>query len=195
MFRPMAFAVLVLLASTSFGQDIVDQWKYTLRRPAQGWRQADFDEAGWKEGSGGFGTVETPNARVGTTWTTDRIWLRKSFELKAIPANPALLIHHDENVEVFINGKSIARLEGYTTKYIVVPIAEGKRSALQAGSNLMAVHCQQKTGGQFIDVHLIDADNVPKLPTPKRSTKPFISNLITPWGEAVTPENAWTEYP
>ena len=33
------------------------------------------------------------------------------------------------------------------------------------------------------------------LPKPKRNTKPFASELITTWGEKVTPENAWTEYP
>ena len=45
------------------------------------------------------------------------------------------------------------------------------------------------------DAHVVDADNVPKLPRPKRPTTPFKSELITKWGEAVTPENAWTEYP
>lgn len=194
-FQSMAFMVLALVVSGSFGQDVVDRWKYTFRQPTQGWRQAGFDEAGWKEGSGGFGTVSTPNSRVGTTWSTNRIWLRKSFELKSIPAKPALLIHHDEDVEVFINDKSIAKLDKYTTKYIIVPIAKENHSALQIGSNLMAVHCRQQTGGQFIDVHLIDADHVPDLPTPTRSTKPFISDLITEWGEAVTPDNAWAEYP
>ncbi len=36
---------------------------------------------------------------------------------------------------------------------------------------------------------------IPKLPPAKRNTKPFQSELITQWGESVTPQNAWTEYP
>lgn len=190
-----AFVILTLLTSVSLGQEVVDDWRYTLRKPADGWRQAAFEDSDWKEASGGFGTRGTPGSRVGTTWATNSIWLRKSFDLAEVPAKPALLIHHDEDVEVYLNGKNIATLKGFTSKYKVVPIPDGKRSAIVNGRNVMAVHCSQKAGGQFIDVHLIDADNVPKLPKPKRSTKPFESDLITEWGANVTAANAWTEYP
>jgi len=176
-------------------QEIVDNWKYTLRKPDQGWRTAKFDDAGWTDASGGFGTRDTPGSRVGTVWATNSIWMRKSFDVANVPAKPALLIHHDENAEVFLNGKLVAAVKGFTSKYIVVPIPDEKQGAIRSGRNVMAMHCSQTQGGQFIDAHLIDADNVPKLPAAKRSTKPFQSELITKWGEAVTPENAWTEYP
>lgn len=185
----------LFLAVGCSAQNIVDDWRYTLRRPPEGWRRADFDDAGWKAGAGGFGTRDTPGARVGTVWATNHIWLRKSFDLTSVPDNPAILVHHDEDAEIYINGRQVAALKGFTMKYKVVPISADKRSALRAGKNLMAVHCRQTMGGQFIDVHLVDANKVPKLPMPKRSTKPFNSALITKWGEAVTPENAWTEYP
>ncbi len=194
-FYPCTFLLLLLLSTTLSAQEIVDTWKYTLRKPAEGWQTPDFDETDWTDGNGGFGVRDTPGSRVGTTWATNSIWLRKSFELTDVPANPALLIHHDEDVEVYVNGKSLANLKGFTTKYEVVPIPPGKRSVFKAGPNLMAVHCSQRTGGQFIDVHLIDADSVPNLPEPTRSTRPFVSELITKWGEDVTVENAWTEYP
>jgi hypothetical protein len=159
--------------------------------PGEGWQQADFDDSGWTEGHGGFGTRHTPGARVGTDWSTNNIWLRKTFPLAAVPEKPALLIHHDEDAEIFVNGQLLATFEGYTVEYKVVPIEAEKRALLRAGNNVMAVHCRQTIGGQFIDVHLVDAANVPKLPPPKRSTRPFISELITSWGEAVTPENVW----
>lgn len=185
----------VAVASVGHSQEIVDTWRYTVRRPADGWRQANFDDADWKQGHGGFGTRGTPGARIGTTWATSSIWLRKPFELSSIPTKPALLIHHDEDTEVYINGKQVAKVEGFQSKYIVLPIGNEPRSVLRTGRNTMAVHCKQTHGGQFIDVHLVDADNVPKLPKPKRDTKPFLSELTTTWGDRVTPENAWTEYP
>ena len=170
-------------------------WKYNLRKPAEGWQQSGFDDGDWNEGAGGFGEPSTPGARVGTLWKTDQIWLRKTIQVDAVPQRPALLIHHDENAQVYLNGKKVADLTGFTTDYRVVPLDGQGQSALKTGSNLLAVHCRQTTGGQFIDVHLIDADNVPKLPPAERSTKPFQSALITRWGEEVTADNAWTEYP
>lgn len=183
------------IADVCSSQEIVDDWRYTLRRPADNWRKADFDDAGWTKGSGGFGTHSTPGARVGTVWASNDIWLRKTFTLDAVPDKAALLIHHDEDAEVYVDGQAVAVLKGFTQEYKVVPIDSERRGALRAGQNVMAVHCRQTMDGQFIDVHLVDADNVPELPKPKRSTTPFKSELITKWGEAVTTEDAWTEYP
>ncbi|MCA9146012.1 MAG: hypothetical protein KDB05_24635, partial [Planctomycetales bacterium] len=60
----LTLSALLLLCSTSPAQDIVDSWKYTLRKPAEGWRSPDFDALDWKEANGGFGTRDTPGARV-----------------------------------------------------------------------------------------------------------------------------------
>ena len=141
-------------------QAISDTWRYTLRKPADGWQALDFDSSSWKKSAGGFGTTSTPNARVGTVWNTNNIWMRKSFELTSIPADASLLIHHDEDAEIYINGKSILTLEGFSTDYKTVAIPADKRSALRVGENTMAVHCRQTGGGQFIDAHLVDGNNV-----------------------------------
>lgn len=189
---------MVLSALTSqmaLAAEIQDSWKYTTNAPGEGWQAKDFAESGWQEGFGGFGTADTPGSRLGTRWETNDIWMRKAFDLEKIPARPALLIHHDEGAEVYINGELVAQIDGYTTEYQVIAIEDSKREVLKTGQNLMAVHCHQTAGGQFIDAHLVDADNVPDLPKPQRSSKPFVSHLITEWGEKVTALNAWTEYP
>ena len=195
---------LVLLASLNSGlstqaqqnsSTIADFWRYTLQQPADGWQQAGFDDSGWKEGNGGCGSRGTPAARIGTPWNSSDIWLRKSFGLQAVPEDVALLIHHDEDAEIFINGNQVATLPGYTVEYTVVPLDAAARDSLRQGDNLLAVSCHQTGGGQFIDVHVVDADNVPQLPPAKRNSSPFRSQLITEWGAAVTAKNAWTEYP
>ncbi|WP_460167455.1 family 43 glycosylhydrolase [Thermostilla marina] len=175
------------------GQEIVDTWRFIDRQPPQTWKNPTFDDSRWAEGNGGFGTLETPGARVGTNWAGQEIWARKRFVLDKLPAKPALLMHHDEDAEVYINGKLVGEFPGFWKEYRVVPIEDP--AVLVKGENVLAVHCRQTTGGQFIDVHVVDANHVPTLPEPKRSLKPFVSELITPWGEKVTPENAWREYP
>ena len=107
-----ALFMLVPAMSAGFAQEIVDQWRYNLRKPADGWRRANFDDSDWQTGNGGFGTIETPGARIGTLWSTRCIWLRKTFDLETIPAHAALLMHHDENVDVFINGRLVAKKQG-----------------------------------------------------------------------------------
>jgi hypothetical protein len=191
----MRNTLTLLFALTSIARaDFADPaWRYTLKKPtAANWQQTGFDDSGWREGFGGFGERSTPNARISTEWTTKNIWLRRTVEMEKIPAKPAIYIYHDEDAQIFLNGKKVAEFKGFKGDYFVHPI---EASAVKPGKNLLAVHCSQTTGGQAIDVHLIDADNVPNLPAPKQAEHPFKSDLITEWGAKVTPENAWREYP
>ena len=123
--------------------------------------------------------------------------IRRTVELGATPKNPAFYLYHDDDAVVFLNGQKVAEFKGYTTDYKVVALDETAGAAVKQGANLLAVHCNQGDGGQAIDVHLIEADNVPKL-TPGESPKapePFKSDLSTEWGAKVTAENTWREYP
>ena len=185
---------LVLANCVALGDFADPAWRYTMRKPSAGWEKAGFDESGWRTGHGGFGEYSTPGSRVSTEWNTRNIWLRRTIEVGNF-ARPALYIFHDEDAEVFINGELVAEFEGYVTEYRVVPLDGAGREAVKQGKNLLAVHCRQTIGGQAIDVHLIDADRVPKLPPAKRPVHPFKSDLITEWGAEVTAENAWREYP
>jgi hypothetical protein len=132
-------------------------WRYTTSEPADGWEQADFDDSDWKMGQGGFGAEGTPGTNVRTDWETPDIWIRRTFELEDTKlSQPQLVIHHDENAEVYINGQLISELGGYTTSYIRAALDEKAQSALKVGTNCMAIHCRQTTGGQYIDAGLVD---------------------------------------
>jgi len=128
-------------------------WRYTTEAPPQSWSETDFDDSAWATGPGGFGTEGTPGSVVRTVWNTGDIWLRRSFELDSLEcAMAALEIHHDEDAEVFINGKRILAAGGYTTNYALREATDALRDALKPGQNMLAVHCHQTTGGQYIDV-------------------------------------------
>jgi hypothetical protein len=55
---------------------------------------------------------------------------------------------------VYLNGILAARLTGYTTDYVEIPLPESARQALRPGKNIVAVHCRQTRGGQYIDLGL-----------------------------------------
>jgi hypothetical protein len=132
-------------------------WRYTTSEPNEGWQQADFNDSDWQTGPGGFGTKDTPGAVVRTEWKTPDIWIRRTFELKDTKLNqPQLSIHHDEDAEVYINGRLVAELKGYTTSYVQMPLDEQAQKSLKAGTNCIAIHCRQTAGGQYIDAGIVD---------------------------------------
>jgi len=132
-------------------------WRYTVARPPDDWYKPAFDAAGWKEGPAGFGTRGTPGAVVGTEWKTGDIWLRRELVIpEGNLANLQFLVHHDEDAEIYINGLLAVKVTGYTTDYELSPIRSAAKAALRPGKNLIAVHCHQTTGGQYIDVGLVE---------------------------------------
>jgi hypothetical protein len=154
--RPLRLAEAHPLMLVPEAQQGAFSWSYTTNQPTAGWMQPDFQATDWRVGTGGFGTVGTHGAIVNTTWNTDDIWLRREFTLEPTFRPPAaLLIHHDEDVEVYLNGVLAATANGFIERYAPFEIAPKARQALHAGRNLLAVHCHQTIGGQFIDVGLI----------------------------------------
>lgn len=131
-------------------------WRTTTTAPADGWQQPDFDASGWTEAQGGFGEPSTPGAVVRTRWKTPEIWLRRTFELSALPAEPELVIHHDEDAEVYVNGVPAGKFTGYVSDYFSMPLPAEAREALRVGRNVLAIHCRQTGGGQYIDAGLSD---------------------------------------
>jgi hypothetical protein len=138
-------------------RDQAQTWRFTTTEPEEGWQAADFDDSSWQEGEGGFGKEGTPGAVVRTKWETSDIWIRRTFDLQDGPSFQAQLeIHHDEDAEVYLNGRLVTELSDYTSDYTLLWLGKEARAALKSGRNVLAVHCRQTTGGQYIDVGLVE---------------------------------------
>ena len=135
--------------------DSVTKWSYTLEQPDSGWYRPGFDAGAWSTGPGGFGTTGTPGAHVHTVWRSPDIWLRRSFTLDTVPSAPLyLVLHHDEDAEVYLNGVLVGKYPDYTVDYVYLPLPGSARAALHPGENTLAIHVHQTEGGQFIDAGL-----------------------------------------
>jgi GH35 family endo-1,4-beta-xylanase len=179
-------------------QETAQPWLYTTDIPNYGWHLPEFDPSKpwrgivWKEGPGGFGSGNTS----GTNWDTQNIWLRRAFELESADLHhPHLRISHDEHAEVYLNGHLAAKVAGVSTGYQLVPVSRMAREALRPGTNVISVHCHQTTGGQYIDVGLIDVTSgdmsaSTRSPAPIESPDPGISwptERIQEWHEEHSP--------
>jgi hypothetical protein len=136
-------------------------WRYTFDKPAENWFHVDFNDRSWQRGPAGFGAEGTPGAVVRTAWNTPDIWLRRTLTLPRAPrlathAGLRLLVHHDEDTEIYINGVLLTRATGYTVAYELLRVTPEGRAALKPGENTIAVHCHQTGGGQYIDLGLVE---------------------------------------
>jgi len=145
-------------------------WRYTFTEPPPDWMAPDFDDSSWKEGPGGFGKPGTVQTRIGTVWTGRTIWLRKTFDLPwnlwPLPKRHLkdhltwtntfkLLVHHDDEADVYLNGFPAARLPGWHNYYEEVPVLEEAGASLKPGRNVIAIKCTQVAGDQYIDAGLL----------------------------------------
>jgi hypothetical protein len=134
-------------------------WRYTTTRPGDEWAKPSFNDSAWPTSQSGFGTRGTPGAVIGTVWNTRDIWLRREVELPAdkLP-NLQLWLHHDEDVEIYLNGVLALRAGGFATGYDAFPLNAAAKAALKPGRNVIAVHCRQTGGGQYIDLGFVEVE-------------------------------------
>ena len=136
-------------------------WRFVTEQPADDWFTSGFDDSTWKDAPGGFGSKGTPGAVVRTEWNGGDIWLRREFELSETSLKDVqLLVHHDEDAEIYLNGVQAAKLSRFTIDYEEVGISPDALKALKQGRNLMAVHCRQRSGGQYIDVGIMSFEPI-----------------------------------
>ena len=133
-------------------------WNYSTKKPDDHWFEIAYDDSKWDSGKAGFGVKGTPGAVVRTEWRSKAIWMRTSFRLAAVPNNLSLNVHHDEDVKIYLNGKLVKELAGHVSNYETHDVSKVAADVLQTGKNVLAVHCLQTGGGQFVDVGVSSSD-------------------------------------
>lgn len=129
-------------------------YRFTTETPATDWTGGNFNDSAWTEAPAPFGNL--PNAR--TKWHTSDIWLRGGFDWDGKPfRTAALVIFHDEDTEVYVNGQKVWSRGGFNNAYESFEVTAALQRVLTPGRNTLAVHTHQTVGGQLVDLALLVA--------------------------------------
>ncbi|WP_346319173.1 DUF4965 domain-containing protein [Chitinophaga sp. YIM B06452] len=130
------------------------QVAYTLSNPGSGWQEATFNDAGWKTGGAPF---SDDRQKAKTFWDTNDLWVRRTFTLNDGTNfdNLFLRINHDDNIDIFLNGKPIYHKQGWVNNYVFLDLGEQLKANLKAGKNVLAFHVCNTAGGRFLDAGIV----------------------------------------
>jgi hypothetical protein len=157
------------------GSEKPHTWRW-LATPANGvpagFEQPGFDDAGWAQGQGEFGDGFGKDPAQRTEWRTQALCLRTTFEAGGKKPRALLFrIDHDDGIAVWLNGKQVAASGSYGRGLWYVVIGKALDS-WQAGTNTLAVRCDQVGGAQYLDVALASIATLPNgVKSPEDLTK------------------------
>jgi len=130
------------------------QCKYTEKEPSGNWESIKYDDASWNTGAAPF-TDDAPRAK--TLWKSRNIWVRRVFTLNDLNIDKLVLkLHHDDNIEVYLNGRKVYSFSGWTSDFKLITLSDKFINKLKQGENVLAIHCENTAGGAWLDVGLLD---------------------------------------
>ncbi|TDN95062.1 L-glutaminase [Salegentibacter sp. 24] len=126
----------------------------TQQNPGPGWEEVSFDDSSWERAQAPYGDE---NANAATAWESEDLWVRREFDLENTDLEKLFLkLHHDDNIEVFLNGDPIFKRDGWTSNFEYHEISESVINKIKAENNIIAIHIKNTAGGQWLDFGLAE---------------------------------------
>jgi len=166
-----SFALLFMRKATFSGTSISktpakekfagSSWRYTTKKPPDGWREPGFDDSNWAKGKSCFGNFANQTGIVRTKWESTDIWMRSKFEWnKSSTKDFRIYEIHDDIMTVYINGVKAAETPKWTQHYKRLKINSKALRTIKQGENLLAAQCTNENGSQIIDLRFNDIGDI-----------------------------------
>ena len=136
----------------------VELWEgsYTNKKPADGWTAIQFDDSSWEKGKAAFGSRDMQ--RINTEWRGENtdIYVRRTFELSEVnqDAKYYVVYSHDDIFELYLNGEKLVATDYSWKNNVTLELTDKAKSKLVKGTNVLAAHCHNTTGGSYVDFGL-----------------------------------------
>lgn len=130
--------------------------RYTTTKPSSNWKEAGFDDSGWKKAPGAFGTkVNEPTAK--TDWTDRDIWVRRSVNLEEDLGGRKVYLEYsnDDDAVFYINGKEVFNTGPTCNKNKLFKLPDEVVETLSKGENLLAATCTNPVANGLLDFGLL----------------------------------------
>lgn len=136
------------------GETSPAECRYTERKPDGAWMDEAYDDRQWTSGRMPFGKGWDKD--FATPWDSREIWARRTFDLSDTDIEElVVLLRHDDDVEVYLNGRRIYNCTHcYLGRIKAYPVADDIKAALRKGRNTLALHCINPAGNAWLDVGL-----------------------------------------
>jgi hypothetical protein len=130
---------------------------YTEVQPQGEWQATDYNTSEWKLGKAPIGDLAQ---KAKTIWQSNDIWVRRTFDVSNPETIHALFLklNHDDNIDVYLNGKKIYDKVGWTNTFEYISLGEEHKKVLKPGKNVIAIHLRNTAGGRFLDFGLVDRE-------------------------------------
>ncbi len=138
-----------LKAVLPMAKDEVWEGSFTTKKPSPGWEQLNYNAASWNKGKAAYGSPDM-NA-VNTSWEANDIWVRREFSFSKEASDTVLYLiySHDDDFELYLNGREIVNTGHRAKMEVVIKIDASMLN--KDGKNLIAAHCKNTGGKAYVD--------------------------------------------
>ena len=125
------------------------------KQNGEGWTKPSFDDSSWRTEKAAWGT-EGDNIRSRWGRTGTDIYIRRNVNLNESDLSEDLYLEysHDDVFELYVNGTKVADTGETWVNGVVLHMDADMKKLLHSGSNTIAAHCHNTTGGAYADFGL-----------------------------------------
>ena len=137
-------------------------WEAKVKKIAMSgtsWAQESYNDESWETEMGAFGTKsEYPNINTNWTATGSDYYIRRYITLTAedLKKELALIYSHDDVCQAYINGRRMVNVGNTWHQNVVYDLTADDKAVLHEGTNVIAFHVHNTTGGALADIGLYE---------------------------------------